>query len=329
MGSEMQHNPDGGRPYVFVSYASADRDRVLPIVAALRRAGVPVWIDQSGIPGGANYGAEINDGIKGATALVLLCTPASLASRNVRQEILLGWRHQRPYLPLMLDLCAFPEDIAYWLEGSQWVEVLDKPEAMWLPQALAALQRVGIGGTPEGDAPPLPASGIADAPPMASAGETALPEPPSLFGREREQATLRERLSSALGGQGGLVLIGGEAGVGKTALIESLAYDATMHGALVRVGRCYDLTETPSYGPAGQYEDGDAHSQASLALADACHVPYERALTLLAVAEARAARGKAEAARTLLDAIRAICEPLGAKPALARAGVLAARFTPA
>ncbi len=84
----MQHNPDGGPPYVFVSYASADRDRVLPIVAALRRASVPVWIDQSGIPGGANYGAETNDGIKGATALVLLCIPASLASRNVRQEIL-------------------------------------------------------------------------------------------------------------------------------------------------------------------------------------------------------------------------------------------------
>jgi len=53
-----------------------------------------------------------------------------------------------------------------------------------------------------------------------------MPEPPSLFGREREQAALRERLSSALGGQGGLVLIGGEAGVGKTALTESLAYQA-------------------------------------------------------------------------------------------------------
>jgi len=82
-----------------------------------------------------------------------------------------------------------------------------------------------------------------------------MPEPPSLFGREREQAALRERLSSALGGQGGLVLIGGEAGVGKTALTESLAYQAMLRGALVRVGRCYDLTETPPYGPWTEIRD--------------------------------------------------------------------------
>ena len=41
---------------------------------------------------------------------------------------------------------------------------------------------------------------------------------PSLVGRDRELAILRERLAAALAGQGGLVLIGGEAGIGKTPL---------------------------------------------------------------------------------------------------------------
>src|SRR5690348_183665 len=40
-------------PYVFVSYASADRERMLPVVEALERAKVPVWIDRKGIHGGA------------------------------------------------------------------------------------------------------------------------------------------------------------------------------------------------------------------------------------------------------------------------------------
>jgi DNA-binding CsgD family transcriptional regulator len=70
-----------------------------------------------------------------------------------------------------------------------------------------------------------------------------------LVGREREQTALREQYAAARAGRGGLVLIGGEAGIGKTALAESLCGEATEQGALVLTGRCYDLTETPPYGP--------------------------------------------------------------------------------
>ncbi|MDQ6832071.1 MAG: AAA family ATPase [Chloroflexota bacterium] len=73
--------------------------------------------------------------------------------------------------------------------------------------------------------------------------------PPVLVGREREQALLRECLSAARAGQGSLVLIGGEAGIGKTALAEVVCREASERGIFVLVGRCYDLTETPPYGP--------------------------------------------------------------------------------
>src|SRR5262245_29029639 len=72
---------------------------------------------------------------------------------------------------------------------------------------------------------------------------------PTLVGREREQAALRGALDAALAGRGALVLIGGEAGIGKTALAEALLAEAVEQGALVLVGRCYDLAETPPYGP--------------------------------------------------------------------------------
>ncbi len=67
-------------------------------------------------------------------------------------------------------------------------------------------------------------------------------------------------------------------------------------------------------------------SNESLALATACEAPYERALTLLALAELGAVTGETEEAVRLLTEGRAICEPLGATPALARTDALAARI---
>src|SRR5262245_58488489 len=55
---------------------------------------------------------------------------------------------------------------------------------------------------------------------------------PQLVGRAREQVVLRECLDAALAGQGSLVLIGGEAGIGKTALAEWLLAEAATRGAL-------------------------------------------------------------------------------------------------
>ncbi len=71
---------------------------------------------------------------------------------------------------------------------------------------------------------------------------------PLLVGRAREHELLRAHLTAALACHGSFVLIGGEAGIGKTALAEALLGRGDQ-GALVLVGRCYDLSETPPYGP--------------------------------------------------------------------------------
>ncbi|MGI8856656.1 MAG: AAA family ATPase, partial [Thermomicrobiales bacterium] len=230
--------PDAGVPYIFVSYASADRERVTPIVETLRRAGIAVWLDQHSIAGGENYAREITEGIEYAAALVLMCSAASLASRNVRQEVGLAWKYERPYLPLLLEPVAIPKEIEYFLEMAQWIEILDRPERDWLPQVLAALQPMGVILVVVPDAPPL-------------------------AGREREQALLQQRLDAARAGNGGLVLIGGEAGIGKTTLAESLCADAERHGAFVLEGHCFDLAETPPY---GQWIDLFAHLPAAPSL---------------------------------------------------------------
>lgn len=73
--------------------------------------------------------------------------------------------------------------------------------------------------------------------------------PPLLVGRSRERSLLRAQLSAALTGRGGLVILSGEAGIGKTTLAEDVSQEAISAGALVLAGHCYDRTETPPYGP--------------------------------------------------------------------------------
>jgi DNA-binding CsgD family transcriptional regulator len=75
----------------------------------------------------------------------------------------------------------------------------------------------------------------------------------------------------------------------------------------------------------GRSEAADEHLRAALELADVCSAPYERALTLLALAELRLTEGNHTDASALLEEARGICSDLGAVPALARADALSAQ----
>ncbi|MEU1363221.1 AAA family ATPase [Micromonospora zamorensis] len=64
-----------------------------------------------------------------------------------------------------------------------------------------------------------------------------------LVGRHREIAALRDALGRARVGEPTTVLVGGEAGVGKTRLLEEFGAWATGGGARVLVGQCLELGE--------------------------------------------------------------------------------------
>ena len=75
-------------------------------------------------------------------------------------------------------------------------------------------------------------------------------QPPSaVAGRMKERALLHEAFVQAKTGHGQVVLVGGEAGIGKTTLVRNLLQDAAVAPALCLQSQCYDLTTTPPYGP--------------------------------------------------------------------------------
>jgi class 3 adenylate cyclase/tetratricopeptide (TPR) repeat protein len=94
---------------------------------------------------------------------------------------------------------------------------------------------------------PAPATGLASRTPCV--------------GRDAELERLGRRLVETRGGRGGLVLIGGEPGIGKTRLVEEVAEQAARDGVTVLWGHCYEGEWTPPYAPFIEAIEGDlAHA---------------------------------------------------------------------
>jgi DNA-binding SARP family transcriptional activator len=71
----------------------------------------------------------------------------------------------------------------------------------------------------------------------------------TFVGRQRELETLLAGLEDSLAGHGGLYLLVGEPGIGKSRLAEELAGEARSRGAQVLVGRCWEAGGAPAYWP--------------------------------------------------------------------------------
>ncbi|MGV9709318.1 ATP-binding protein [Gordonia sp. NPDC003424] len=71
----------------------------------------------------------------------------------------------------------------------------------------------------------------------------------TLIGRDREMGILAEAHASALDGAGGLVMVGGEPGIGKTTLLGGFAESVREAGGIVATGHCIEEVGRPAYQP--------------------------------------------------------------------------------
>jgi DNA-binding SARP family transcriptional activator len=108
-----------------------------------------------------------------------------------------------------------------------------------------ALYREILRGRPR---PVPPGRSALEAAPPGGDLHGGLPEAPCI-GREPELARLRAGLEALWAGQGGLMLIAGEAGIGKTRLLAELAADAVRRGGRLLLGRCHDGEQLLPFGP--------------------------------------------------------------------------------
>lgn len=142
----------------FISHAHADNALCDRYAAALQQRGVDVWYDRHNIQGGQRLGKEIETQLERRSALVVLLTPASVASYWVDMEVsafrdLAAHDPSRLLLPVRIADCPVP----LLMRGLFWIDALSLPFEQAIDTIAAALVQPGAAPV---SAPPSPSPAV-------------------------------------------------------------------------------------------------------------------------------------------------------------------------
>ena len=244
---------------IFISYARDDVAFARDLRERLLALGHGPWMDLFDIPAGARWPSEIDRALKSSDIIIGLMSPAAVASENVMNEWDWAIANDRRLVLLLIEICEIP----FHYVSRNYIDFVPGREAGYaqLEQALGGIDPQ-LAGQPRAEVVEIPVREASEAPPESSVSPapsmggsrlrralTRRRPAPRLVGREAEQRRLQIALSDAQNSEGGLILLGGEAGIGKTTLTRWLMTQADERGALPLIGGCYDLATTPPYGP--------------------------------------------------------------------------------
>jgi hypothetical protein len=95
-------------PAAFISYSRADSEFALKLAQDLKAAGIEVWLDQLDIRPGHEWDDAIEGALTRANRVIMVLSPTSVASRNVRNEIAVALDEGKDIIPILHLDCVTP-----------------------------------------------------------------------------------------------------------------------------------------------------------------------------------------------------------------------------
>ena len=92
----------------FFSYSRDDSEFALRLAGDLKAAGAVVWIDQLDIDPGQRWDRAVEDALNNCPRMLVILSPASVNSDNVRDEISFALRKQKTVIPVLHLDCDIP-----------------------------------------------------------------------------------------------------------------------------------------------------------------------------------------------------------------------------
>jgi WD40 repeat protein len=96
---------------VFFCYARANQEFVLRLAGNLKQRGVAVWLDQWDIPAESDWDQTIDQALRNCAHLLIVLSPASVESREVRGELRTALDLGKPILPVLYQPCEVPRQL--------------------------------------------------------------------------------------------------------------------------------------------------------------------------------------------------------------------------
>ena len=92
----------------FVSYSREDSEFALRLAQDLKKAGAHIWLDQMDIQPGHPWDNAIEEALMGSPLMLLILSPASAKSENVRNEISFALEQGKTVIPVLYMSCVVP-----------------------------------------------------------------------------------------------------------------------------------------------------------------------------------------------------------------------------
>lgn len=108
---------------IFISYSRRDQEFVRRLAQALAGAGFDVWMDIEDIEVGSKWSTAIQRGLDTSDLMLVVLSPASMASSNVEDEFTYYLDHKKPIIPVMYE----PAKLHFQLGRLQYIDFNNQP----------------------------------------------------------------------------------------------------------------------------------------------------------------------------------------------------------
>jgi hypothetical protein len=112
---------------VFISYVHSDADKVEHFVKALNAVDIVGWHDQADISAGDSFASAVREGLKRASAVIVLLSPGALHSEWVQFEIGAAEALDKKIIPVLLSGDHIEETLPDILKDRKWLDARHRP----------------------------------------------------------------------------------------------------------------------------------------------------------------------------------------------------------